>query len=49
MTSNDGNLLRLTRRHFFHDCRIGLGAMALGRNTSNQLVTARAVPGSAIP
>ena len=41
---NDANLLALAAFTL-----LDLGAMALGRNTSNQLVTARAVPGSAIP
>jgi hypothetical protein len=30
MTERDRELLRQTRRHFFRECRIGLGAMALG-------------------
>ncbi len=30
MTDPDRELLRETRRHFFRECRIGLGAMALG-------------------
>ena len=30
MTAHTNQLLQQTRRHFFRDCRIGLGAMALG-------------------
>lgn len=30
MNENQDSLLRQTRRHFFRDCRVGLGAMALG-------------------
>src|SRR5262245_13432580 len=30
MTDNLPPLLRQTRRHFFHNCAVGLGAMALG-------------------
>jgi Protein of unknown function (DUF1501) len=30
MNAEQHNLLHTTRRHFFRDCRVGLGAMALG-------------------
>jgi hypothetical protein len=49
MTSNDRVGLASTRRHFLQDCRIGLGAMALGSllGQEEQLIAAPAATGAA--
>ena len=46
MTNSSPTLLQITRRHFFRECRIGLGAMALGSLLWQDKWLARAaVPG----
>ena len=44
MNPDNQPLLNRTRRHFFNDCRIGLGAMALGSTMLNEQLLAAPRP-----
>jgi hypothetical protein len=41
MSNEDQALLQITRRHFFRDCRVGLGAIALGSMIANDGLRAK--------